>query len=120
LCAASPEEFIADIIRVHSKNSWFTYLTPPRLRASLIASRSAQARGAFLDRINRIRKIPPNHLPSKKNDFAVTDFAALSPSALTDTPLQHRAWHEDCSALPVPLILQPIILPKNPISSFPF
>jgi hypothetical protein len=65
-CSASAEDFIADIIRVHSKNSWFTYLTPPCLRASVRASRSAQPRGAFLDRINRIWKIPKPPAIAKK------------------------------------------------------
>gem|GEM_PF-2444024 len=44
---------------------------------------------AFLDRIYRIWEIPPNRLlPPKKNDFAVHDFASLSPSALTELPRQ--------------------------------
>jgi len=101
LCAASPEDFIADIIRVHSKNSWFTYLTPPCLRAFVRASPSAQPRKAFSDRINRIWKIPPNHLPSKKNDFV-----ALSPSALTDTPLQDGSRRQP---LQFPLLAQGLL-----------
>jgi len=66
LCAASSEDFIADIIRVHSKNSWFTYLTPPCLRASVRASPPAQPRKAFLDRISEFGKFPNNHLSPKK------------------------------------------------------
>jgi hypothetical protein len=86
--AASPEDFLAGIIRVHSEIfvfirkfvvQIFSPSVSPRLRESLPFS-----------------------------------------SAPIETPLQHCAWHKVCSASHIPSILPPIILPKNPISSFPF